>query len=677
MEKSRMFEKKKRKMVRIRKVMMVLMGLFVLGLFAMNFYISKIDIRSLEEALPQPTIIYDREGKMASKLSVSKMEAISINEMPEHLLQAVIAAEDKRFYKHHGIDYQGILRAMWRNVKAGEFVEGGSTITQQLAKNVFLTNEKTLKRKWEEFFIAKKIERTYTKDEILEMYLNRIYFGEGAWGVKKAAEIYFGKDVSKLTVSESALLAGLIKAPSALSPIKHYDQAIERRNLVLSLMKEQGYINEKTFLEAKKEKMVFEKKQLDPYKGKYPYYVDHIIDEAINKYGLTENEVLFGGLHIYTEMDQHIQQAVEEVYKKEALFPESTNDQLLQSGTVLLDAKSGGITALVGGRGEHVFRGFNRATQLKRQPGSTMKPLAVYTPALEEGYRIFDLLKDQPFDFNGYQPKNYDHQYRGTVTMYEAVINSLNVPAVWLLNEIGLHKGIDAVERFGIPLNKEDHYLGLALGGLKEGVSPLQMAEAYSVFPNEGVKTEAHAITKIVDMNGETIAEWEPKSTKVTSKEVAQKMTFMLEGVIEEGTGKRAKMAGRDIVGKTGSTQVPISGVDGVKDQWFVGYSPQLVCAVWLGYDHTDQNHYLKTTSSQTVSVIFREIMSEALKDVPPMSFTYPKLKAEKRQLEKFHEQKKKEKKQKKEMLREKKHPKEKPHKHGKKHGKKDKRKKD
>jgi penicillin-binding protein 2A len=628
-------------------------AVFIVGVYlAMQWYIATRDISALQNPLPAPTIIYDQNGRVASKISSSKMEWVPIEQIPNHFLEAVVATEDRRFYQHHGIDYYGILRALIRNMKAGEWVEGGSTITQQLAKNVFLTNEKTLWRKWEEWLIAKKIEQTYSKKEILEMYVNRVYFGEGAWGVKKAAETYFGKDVSELTVSESALLAGVIKAPSALSPVRHYEKAIARRNIVLQLMKEQGYMDEQTFLHARQEKIVIQKEKVDPYKGKYPYYVDHLIQEAIEWYHLTQNEVLSGGFHIYTELNPRMQEALETIYQNDALFPKGTDGQLVQSGAVLLDPKTGGIKALIGGRGEHVFRGFNRATQLKRQPGSTMKPLAVYTPALEQGYHIFDELKDEPMEFDGYRPENHDHTYRGSVTMYEAVIHSLNVPAVWLLDQIGLEKGIDALQRFGIPLEKEDHYLGIALGGMKRGVSPLQMAEAYSVFLNDGVRKDAHIITKIIDQNGNEIAKWKQHDVRVTSKEVAQKITFMLEGVVKEGTGKLARIPGRALAGKTGSTQFPIEGVNGVKDQWMVGYTPQLVGAVWLGYDHTDKRHYLQTTSSQTAAVIFKEIMEKALEGTPAKSFAYPALKKEKKQWQQWRKQKKEEEKQKKEEKR-------------------------
>lgn len=298
----------------------------------------------------------------------------------------------------------------------------------------------------------------------MERYLNQIYFGEGAWGIQRAAQVYFGKDVNKLTLSESAMLAGLIKAPSILSPFKNYDKAIQRRNIVLSLMKNEGYISQSDLEEAKQQSIVLEGKETEDYKGKYPHYVDNIIDEAINKYHLTQNEVLSGGLRIYTELNPRMQNAVEEVYKSENMFPKSQPDRLIQSGAILINPSTGGINALIGGRGEHSFRQYNRATQLKRQPGSIMKPLSVYTPALEQGYDIFDMLQDSPLNIDGYQPQNYDKQFRGSVSMYDAVVHSYNVPAVSLLQKIGLEYGGKAVERFGVTLEQKDYIPGLALG---------------------------------------------------------------------------------------------------------------------------------------------------------------------------------------------------------------------
>lgn len=596
--------------------------LFLISLLIVNIFIWTSDVSKLDKPVPQPTIIYDQNGEIASKISNSNIEGVSINQIPQEVIYAVISTEDQRFYKHNGINYIGIIRALIQNTVSGGVVAGGSTITQQLAKNVFLTHERTYTRKVKELILTKKMERTYSKDEIMERYLNHIYFGEGAWGIQNAAGTYFGKDVSELTLGESAMLAGIIKAPSALSPIKHLDKAIERRDLVLTLMEKEGYIDQNDVEKAKKANIVLkDKEKEDEYKGKYPYYVDHIIEEAIQKYDLTENEVLSGGLHIYTELNPTIQNGVEEVYKNDTLFPQSQSDQLIQSGGIFINSSTGGISALVGGRGDHTFRGFNHATQLIRQPGSTMKPLAVYTSALEKGYDAFDRLEDQPLNLDGYQPYNYDKQFRGSVTMYEALIHSYNVPAVWLLNKIGLQEGIEAVERFGIPLEEDDHTLSLALGGMSKGTSPLKMAQAFSTFANNGVMVEAHAIQRIEDANGEKLGEWQNKTTKVTESEVAQKITYMLNGVIEEGTGINARVNGVEVAGKTGTTQLPFENGGGAKDHWFVGYTPELVGAVWLGYDQTDQNHYLPSSSSRTAPVIFREILSKSASEISNKAF--------------------------------------------------------
>jgi penicillin-binding protein 2A len=594
------------------KILLAAIGLAIVSFLIVNVLIWTTDVSKLEEPAPQPTFIFDQKGEVASKIASSNIEGVSIEKIPEDVLQAVIATEDQRFYKHEGINYFAIVKALIKNTLSGEIVAGGSTLTQQLAKNAFLTQERTYTRKLKEVIITKKIEREYSKDEIIERYLNQIYFGEGAWGIQRAAQTYFGKDVSELTLSESAMIAGLIKAPSILSPFKDMERSVERRDLVLALMKNEGYITQKELEEAKEQSIVLEGKKIDGYKGKYPYYVDHIIEEAIEKYGLTENEILSGGLRIYTELNPVVQSAAEEVYNDNALFPESQSDQLIQSGAAFINPATGGITALVGGRGEKVFRGFNRATQLERQPGSTMKPLAAYTPALEMGYDIYDTLQDRPITIDGHQPLNYDKQFRGEVSMYEAVIRSYNIPPVWLLQKMGVEYGVNSVERFGIKLEEKDQTAGLPLGGLQKGVSPLTMADAYSAFANQGVRNEAHSIVKIEDAEGNVIANWKKNALKVTDPQVAEKITYMLKGVVEEGTGRTAKVSGWDIAGKTGTTELPFSNEGGTKDHWFVGYSPQIVGAVWMGYDQTDENHFLTESSGSTVTKIFNEIFSRS-----------------------------------------------------------------
>ncbi len=637
------------------KILIAGLVLVLCCLLIFNILIWTSDVSKIEEPIPQPTIIYDQNGDVASKIEASNIEGVSIKKIPKNLIHAVIATEDQRFYKHEGINFIGIVRALTQNMMSGEIVAGGSTITQQLAKNVFLTQERTYTRKFKELILTKKIEQTYSKDEIMERYLNQIYFGEGAWGIQRASQTYFGKDVNELTLGESAMLAGLIKAPSILSPFKDMDKSVERRDLVLSLMEKEGYISQNDVEKAKEQSMVLEGKKTDDYKGKYPYYVDHIIEEAIKKYNLTENEVLSGGLHIYTELNPTIQNAVEQVYRDDEMFPEGQPDQLIQSGAIFIDPSTGGISALVGGRGEHTYRGFNRATQLKRQPASTMKPLAVYTPALEQGYEIYDRLQDSPINIDGYQPMNYDKQFRGEVTMYDALIHSYNVPPVWLLQRMGLKYGTNAVERFGIQLKEEDYHLGLALGGLNEGVSPLLMAQAFSTFPNNGEMVEAHSIQKIEDADGKVIAQWHNNTTRVTDPLVAQKMTYMLKGVVEEGTGMNAQVEGWEVAGKTGTTQLPFKNTGGAKDHWFVGYTPQIVGAVWMGYDVTDENHYILEPNNSTVTNIFKEIFSQSKTEFSQKEFDLPLLGKQLKEQRKEEEKRRKIEEERKETKKEKK----------------------
>lgn len=589
----------------------------------LTFFKPETNISNLKDRLEHATEIYDENGELASLITANKTEGISIKEIPGHVKNAVIAIEDHRFYEHNGIDYKGISRAFYTNLKAGGVKEGGSTITQQLTKIGLLESERSYKRKVEEFFLAREIEKEYSKDQILEMYLNQIYFGRGAWGIKKAAQVYFGKEVKDLSIAEAAMIAGIINVPAALDPYDHLEKSTNRRNLVLSRMKEYGYITETEYQSAVNEKVALaSKEQGDPLKGRYPYFVDHVMTEASKKYHIEMDELLSGGYKIYTTLNQDMQMAAEEVYQDDSIFPKGTGDKLVQSGAVLLDPKTGGIKALIGGRGKHQFLAYNRATQLKRSPGSTIKPLAVYTPALEEGYGISDELKDEKMAFGDYEPSNIGGQYKGKVPMYEAVMKSLNVPTVWLLNEIGIGKGTAALERFGIPLDKEDRNLSIALGGMKYGVSPLDMAGAFSTFANEGERMDSHSIIKIEDAEGKEVAKWKEKKTRVTTKAVVDDMTSMLLGVVEYGTGKNAAVKEWEIAGKTGSTQLPIEGLEnGIKDQWFVGYTPTLVGSVWTGYDNTDAKNHLTTHSSKGAAIIFQRLMSEALKNQKPKAF--------------------------------------------------------
>ncbi len=604
-------------------ILLIGLVLILLNILFFAFLATRANVQSLKDGLNQATIIYDKNQATATSLTTNRTQGIKIETLPPHVKNAIVAIEDERFYEHNGFDVKGIARAFFNNLLHLSITGGGSTITQQLTKNALLSPDQTYKRKIEELFLAVEIEKHYEKDEILEMYLNQVYFGSGSWGIGQASKKYFNKTIDKVSISEAALLAGLLQSPSATDPYKHYQRAIDRRDVVLTKMNELDMISESDKKIAKAENIKLVDGGGSFIDRKFPYYVDAVLDEAIADFGLTQEEILTRGYQIYTEMDQNQQSALEKVYNRNALFPKNQDrSTLVQSGAVLLDPASGGIRAVVGGRGDQVFRGFNRATQIKAQPGSTLKPLAVYTPALEADYEVDSMLVDQQLTFkNNYQPENFSKTFQGEVPMYKAVEDSINIPAVWLLDKIGIDNGLDALTRFGIPYEKQDRNLPIALGGMYKGISPQQLAEAYSVFPNGGKKTNSHFITKIVGPTGKIIAKRNPQTTKVTSKEVANKMTSMLLNVVETGTGQRTNIPNVQIAGKTGSTQVPYNDINGTKDQWFVGYTPNLVGAVWIGYDKTDRQHYLPNSSSNTVVPIFRAIMEGALPFVPQEEF--------------------------------------------------------
>lgn len=597
----------------LTKILLLIVLVFILvSMLFFAFMASQANVQSLKDGLRQATVIYDKDGAVATNIVTNRTEGVLVEELPDHVKNAVIAIEDERFYSHNGFDIKGIMRAFFNNLFAGEITGGGSTITQQLTKNALLSPEQTYKRKIEELFLALEIEKHYSKDEILQMYLNQVFFGNGSWGISQASQKYFNKDIENVSISEAAMLAGLLQSPSALNPYKNYDGAIKRRNTVLLKMHELKMISEDEYTQAKKEEIQLEDGGGSYIERSYPYYVDAVFDEAIKKYGLTQEEILTRGYRIYTEMDQNIQAALEAVYKKDYLFPKG-RDVLVQSGAVLLHPETGGVLGLVGGRGDHVFRGFNRATHLQAQPGSTIKPLAVYTPALEEGYEVTSVLVDELKTYGDYTPENFTRTYQGEVKMYEALEDSLNAPTVWLLDQIGLDKGLDSLKRFGIPLEPEDKYLGIGLGGMHKGISPLQLAESYAVFANDGKRPDGHLISKIVGPTGNVVAEHKDKTVRVTSKKIADDMTSMLLNVVETGSGKGTKIAGVELAGKTGSTQLPYKDINGTKDQWFVGYTPNFVGSVWLGYDKTDKTHYVPGSSSDYVVPLFKAMMEEML----------------------------------------------------------------
>lgn len=609
-----------------RWLILIVLSVF---LFVCTYYTVKVktsNIGNLKASLATTTIIYDNKDKKAGTLYSQKGSFVELNKISPYIQNAVISTEDRTFYKNPGFSIKGMARAAVMGIIHHGIVGGGSTLTQQLAKNALLTQQQTFSRKLEELFFAIEINHVYSKKDILTMYLNNAYFGNGVWGVQDASKRYFGKDASDVTLGEAATLAGMLKNPSAYNPADHLKNATARRNVVLGLMVDNKKISQSQANTAKATQLVVTNTftQTDGYR--YPYFFDAVVDEAINRYGIKEEDVMNKGLKIYTTLDQNYQKAMQNSFNQDWNFPANSSDGTkTQGASVAMDPETGAVTAIVGGRGEHVFRGYNRATQMKRQPGSTMKPLAVYAPALQNGYNYDSELSNklQKFGKNGYEPHNVDNQYSNKIPMYTALAESKNVPAVWLLDKIGVNKGVQSVENFGIKVPKKDRNLALALGGLSTGVSPLQMARAYSAFANNGnLPNQSYFITKITDASGKVIAENKNTgSHRIISSNTAKEMTSMMLGVFTNGTATSAQPSGYSVAGKTGSTEVPDSYGFGTKDQWIVGYTPDIVVATWVGFDKTDQQHFMPGISETGITHLYKSEMEGILPYTPHTQF--------------------------------------------------------
>ncbi|MEC0250726.1 transglycosylase domain-containing protein [Bacillus halotolerans] len=597
-----MFKIKKKKLF-IPIIILVLTAFLALIGYISIIFLGHYVIDEKKLILHASSKIVDQNGDEVASLYTENREPVSINEIPKEVREAFISVEDKRFYEHHGIDVKSVGRAVYRDILAGGKVEGASTITQQLAKNIFLTHDKTFLRKTKEVIIAINLERDYSKDKLLEMYLNQLYFGHGVYGIQAASHYYFNKEVKDLTVSEGAVLAAIPKAPSTYSPVLHPDKSKERRDTILGMMNDQGYISAKEAVSAQGRTLGLNvKKQSEtPW---FDSYIDLVIQEAEDKYSISGEQLLQGGYTIKVPLDSKLQKTAYQVMKEGSYYPGT--DQDAEGSAVFINNKTGGVEAAIGGR-DYTAKGYNRVTA-GRQPGSTFKPLAVYGPAMQEKkFKPYSLLKDELQSYGDYTPKNYDGRYEGEVTMSDAITYSKNAPAVWTLNEIGVETGKSYLKANGIDI--PDEGLALALGGLEKGVSPLQLAGAFHTFAANGTYTEPYFISNITDEDGETIADHKEEGKRVFSKQTSWNMTRMLQQVVKNGTATSGTYHG-DLAGKTGSTSY--TGVSGAtKDAWFAGYTPNITGAVWMGYDKTDQNHYLKGGSAYPTRM-FKDILTQA-----------------------------------------------------------------
>lgn len=561
--------------------------------------------------------VFDSHGRLITTLhSDQNRLPIDINKVPQNLQNAFIAAEDNRFYEHIGIDPIGIFRAIFANLTNRGIAQGGSTITQQLAKNAFLSQEQTLKRKIQEAMLALEIEHKYSKKEILEMYMNQIYFGQGAYGIQTAAKTYFNKDVNELTLTQCAMLAGLPKSPNYYSPFNNLNEAKKRKNVVLDQMVKYGYVSAAEAEDAKNQDLGLSKSHQSKEADEYASFIDYVSQQVAKKYG--DDALYKEGLKIYTTMDVDKQHAAVRAMRN---LPNNYTDEngltQPQAAIVSIDPKTGHILAMVGGRGQDSF---NRASMAVRQPGSAFKPF-VYLTALQHDMTPDTTMNDQPVTYGSWSPKNAGGSYSGTMTLSDALAHSVNTIAVQLADQVGTKNIIANAKKMDITtLDAKDDNLAMALGGLTKGVTPLEMASAYGTFANKGVHVKPTAIVKILDRNGNVLEdastlEKEETKTRVMSEREAYEMTTMLEGVIDHGTGTAAAI-GRPAAGKTGTT-------DDNKDAWFVGYTPDIVTAVWIGDD--TGSHSLGEIYGGTIPAeIWKDYMSSATSDESGGDFSAP-----------------------------------------------------
>ncbi len=602
----------------LTKIAIAIVLFVVLATASYLLFLAKTaDVKTLKQSMEARTEIIDKDGKSAGTMYGQKGTTVKFEDISDNIKNAVVATEDRTFYKNSGINIKRTILAVMTLGKFG----GGSTITQQLAKNAYLTQKQTVDRKAKELFLALEINKKYEKNDILTMYLNNSYFGNGIWGIQDASLKYYGKSAKDISVEEAATLVGILKWPEAYNPLyKEGKFAKDRRDTVLQNMVNTKFITQDVANAGMQ--VGITSNLADAYVGKdddynYPSYFDAVIQEAISKYGLSEQDILNNGYKIYTGLDQSMQTGMQTTYASTRQFPVASDGVSAQSASVALDPKSGEVEALIGRvpTAEHnSFRGFNFATQSGRSPGSTIKPLVVYAPAIEAGWSINKTVRDQATDYNGWAPLNADRRWHGDMPLYQALANSYNIPAINTFKSVGIQTGIAKGKQFGLNLTSKNDNLTTALGAGVE-TNPWQMAQAYATFANDGIMNDAHLIKKITNASGQTIATAKVKSKRVIDSKTAQKMTSMMLGTYTNGTGIYAAPYGYTLAGKTGTNEDI--------DQWVIGYTPDVVMTLWLGYENPQSPlHRLDDTSAGTASAVFRTMSSAILPATNKTQFT-------------------------------------------------------
>lgn len=556
------------------------------------FIAKTTSVKTLQDALMSQTTIYAYDDTEAGTLSAQKGNYVTLDQISPQMKESLVTVEDKRFYQHNGFDTIGMGRAFMRIlVNRDTSGGGGSTITQQLVKNSFLTLDQTLQRKLKEFFLALEVEKVYTKDQILEMYLNHANFGNGVWGIEDASQKYFGHSALYLDWNQSMVLTGILKGPNIFNPIDDYEAAIDRRNVIANVLNNEEVLSEGETNTIKNSEIYLSDNYIPNQSHEYPSYFDAVINEAAIVTDIPEEDLMSKAYKIYTHLDPTYQNVIDSSYANTWVFPDDGNgDPLVQSASVVLNPDTGGVMAVYGGRGDYVYRGFNRATDMYRSPGSTIKPMAVYVPALENGYNIHSMVPDivQGYGADNYAPENYNHytEPAGETSLYYALAQSKNTSAVHLMDELGISNSVKKLKQFGLEIPQEDQQLTLALGALSTGVSPLQLASAYSAFANDGVRVESNFIRRIEDARGKTVYNNErpTKHLVMTSNVSADMTSMMLDTYGGYGTGYGAGPDYGLLAGKTGSTEVDEGNME-TRDRWMVGYTPDFVIVTWVGLD--------------------------------------------------------------------------------------------
>ena len=602
-------------------LLLLLLAVLVLAALGVASYVLLQEIPSIATLMDyRPSIatrVYADNNELVDEFYLEDRKIIKVSQVPKVVIQAFVSAEDSRFFEHKGLDFASISRAFYKNLGAGRIVQGGSTITQQVAKSLYLTPERSYLRKIKEAILAYKIDRYLSKEEILNLYLNHIYLGHGTYGIEAAAEGYFGKSARYLTLPEAALLAGLPKAPNTYSPYSHFNRARERQIYVLDRMYDDGYITKQDRERAIHTPLVL--RSMKPKEKIAPYFIEHVRRYIQEKYG---SEVLYReGLEVYTTLNIQMQKAANEALEKglqELEARQQYEKGLVQGAILSMEMQTGAVKAMVGGR-NFLKSEFNRAIQSRRLPGSAFKPI-IYTAAFDKGLTPSTKLNDAPVEFPDpsapdgvWRPKNYDGRFNGPTTLRNAVVQSRNILTIKVLQNIGVDYAVSYAANLGIvsPLARN---LSLALG--TSAVTLQEMVRAYGAIGNQGQRVTPYFITKIVDRTGEIFEETQPRVEQVIDPRIAFLATNVLQDVVESGTGRRVRGIGRPVAGKTGTT-------NDVKDAWFIGYTPSIVTGVWVGFDQ-ERTLGHQEVGGRAAAPIWLYCMSKALADTPIETFPVP-----------------------------------------------------